>query len=123
MAIVNLPSAMTLIHAGKVKALAVTSPTRSRDLPNVPTMQEAGVPDYSVTSWWAMFAPAGTPPALISKLNADVVKVLNSATAIKAIHQKGASPAPSTPAELAAHVKSETARWGKVIRDNNISKN
>jgi tripartite-type tricarboxylate transporter receptor subunit TctC len=123
MAIVNLPSAMTLIHAGKVKALAVTSPTRSRDLPNVPTMQEAGVPDYSVTSWWAMFAPAGTPPALISKLNADVVKVLKSPTAIEAIHLKGASPAPSTPAELAAHVKSETARWGKVIRDNGISKN
>lgn len=123
MAIVNLPSAMTLIAADKVKALAVTSPTRSRDLPNVPTMQEAGVPDYNVTSWWAMFAPAGTPPALVSKVNADVVKVLNSPTAIEAIHKMGASPAPSTQAELAALVTSETARWGKLIRANGISAN
>ncbi len=123
MAIVNMPSAMTLIRADRLKALAVTSPTRSRDLPNVPTMQEAGVPDYNVTSWWAMFAPAATPPALVAKLNADVVKVLNSPSAIEAIQKMGASPAPSTQAELAAHVTAETARWGKVIRDNNITAN
>ena len=81
------------------------------------------MPDYNVTSWWAMFAPAGTPPALVSKLNADVVKVLNSPTAIEAIHKMGASPAPSTQAELAALVTSETARWGKLIRANGISAN
>lgn len=123
MAIVNLPSAINLIRAGRLKALAVTSSVRSPDLPNVSTMQEAGVPDYNVTSWWAMFAPAGTPPALISKLNADVVKVLNSRTAIEAIQKMGASPAPSTQGELAAHVAAETARWGKVIRDNGITAN
>lgn len=123
MAIVNLPSAINLIRAGRLKALAVTSSGRSRDLPNVPTMQEAGVRDYNVTSWWAMFAPAGTPPSVVAKLNADVVKVLNTPSAIEAIQRMGASPAPSTQAELAAHVESEIARWGKVIRDNGIVAN
>lgn len=123
MAIVNLPSAVGLVRGGKVKALAVTSTQRSHEFPEVPTMQEAGVPEYNVTSWWAMFAPAGTPAALTNKLNADVVKVLRSKSAIDGIQKSGGAAAPSSQAELAGLVSSETKRWGDLIRSSGIAAN
>lgn len=86
-------------------------------------MQEAGVPEYNVTSWWAMFAPAGTPAALTNKLNADVVKVLRSKSAIDGIQKSGGAAAPSTQAELAGLVSSETKRWGDLIRSSGIAAN
>jgi tripartite-type tricarboxylate transporter receptor subunit TctC len=121
MAIDNLPAAINLIKAGRLRALVVTSPTRSIDLPDVPTMIESGVPSYDVTSWWGLFVPAGTPEAIVRKINADLVKALGSPTMRAAIEKQGAAAAPSTPAELAALVTSETARWGKVIRERGIT--
>jgi len=123
MAIDNLPAALPLVRAGKLRALAVTGSRRSTDLPDVPTMAEAGVKGYDVTSWWALFAPAGTPDAIIAKINADVITLLNSEEVKKSIAQQGALPAPSTPAELAQLVDSETVRWSKVIKDAGIPTN
>nr|WP_151447900.1 tripartite tricarboxylate transporter substrate binding protein [Lacisediminimonas profundi] len=123
MAIENLPAAIANIKAGKLRALAVTSPKRSVELPDVPTMIEAGVPGYEVTSWWGVFVPAGTPPVIIKKINADIVHLLNLSEVKKSIASQGATPAPSTPEELAGLVTSETARWGKVVRDGNITVN
>ena len=117
----NLPAVLSQIKAGKLRALAVSSKTRVEELPDVPTMIEAGMPGYEVTSWWAMFAPAGTPSTILAKLNADVVKVLSSAQIKEQFTKQGATPTPSTQTELASFVVSETARWGKVIRDAGIT--
>lgn len=117
----NLPAVLAQIKAGKLRALAISSRTRSPELPDVPTMVEAGVPGYEVTSWWAMFAPAGTPAEIVSKVNADVVKALNAAHIKEQFAKQGATPAPSTPAELAELVRTETVRWGKVIKDAGIT--
>lgn len=122
-AIDNLPAALTNIKAGKLRALAVTSPSRSSDLPNVPTMIEAGVKGYDVTSWWGLFAPAGTPTEIISKINKDVNTLLQDPEVVKLIDQQGAQPKPSSPEELSKLVNSETARWAKVIKDADIETN
>ncbi|ETI06798.1 Bug family tripartite tricarboxylate transporter substrate binding protein [Bordetella pertussis] len=116
MAIDNLPAALAHIKAGKLRALAVTSPKRSPDLPDVPTMDEAGVKGYDVTTWWALFAPAGTPQPIIAKINKDVNALLALPDVKQSIAKQGAEPAPSTPEELARLVEQETARWGKVIQ-------
>ncbi|MDB5853407.1 MAG: hypothetical protein JWR22_1448 [Herminiimonas sp.] len=121
MAIENLPAAIGLIKGGKLRPLAVTTAKRSDDLPDVPTMMEAGVPGYEVTSWWALFAPAGVSEPIIRKINADVVKALNSPSMKASIEKQGGTAAPSSPEELAAFVKSETARWGKLIHEKGIS--
>lgn len=123
MAIDNLPAALALIKSGRLRALAVTSPTRSEDLPDVPTMMEAGLKGYDVTSWWGLFAPAGTPPGIVKKINADVGQLLKAPEVQKSIAQQGAAPAPSTPEELGRLVESETQRWGKVIKEAGITAN
>lgn len=123
MAIVNLPSAMGLIRGEKVRPLAVTSRVRAHELPDVPTMEEGGVPNYDVTSWWALFAPAGISPNLAAKINHDVVTVLRSAAAIEGVRKMGSAAAPSTQGELATLVTSETERWGKLIREKGITAN
>ncbi|KDB76349.1 Bug family tripartite tricarboxylate transporter substrate binding protein [Bordetella bronchiseptica] len=121
MAIDNLPAALAHIKAGKLRALAVTSPKRSPDLPDVPTMDEAGVKGYDVTTWWALFAPAGTPQPIIAKINKDVNALLALPDVKQSIAKQGAEPAPSTPEELARLVEQETARWGKVIKDAKVT--
>ncbi len=120
MAIDNLPAALGLIRGGKLRALAVTAATRSGDLPEVPTMIEAGVPGFVVVSWWGLFAPAGVPEPVIRRINADVVRALNSPAVRTSIETQGGTAAPSTPAELAELVRTETARWGQLIREMGI---
>ncbi|KDC13008.1 tripartite tricarboxylate transporter family receptor domain protein, partial [Bordetella bronchiseptica E012] len=93
MAIDNLPAALAHIKAGKLRALAVTSPKRSPDLPDVPTMDEAGVKGYDVTTWWALFAPAGTPQPIIAKINKDVNALLALPDVKQSIAKQGAEPA------------------------------
>ncbi|SUV87196.1 putattive exported protein [Bordetella pertussis] len=99
----------------------MTSPKRSPDLPDVPTMDEAGVKGYDVTTWWALFAPAGTPQPIIAKINKDVNALLALPDVKQSIAKQGAEPAPSTPEELARLVEQETARWGKVIKDAKVT--
>jgi tripartite-type tricarboxylate transporter receptor subunit TctC len=121
MACDNLPAAMAHIKGGKLRALAVTSATRSPELPDVPTLVEAGVPGYEMTSWWGMFAPRGTPPEITRKINADVVQLLKSAEVKALFAKQGATPAPSTQAELGKLVDSELTRWAKIVKDAGIT--
>lgn len=112
----NLPSALPHIKSGKFKALAVTSAERSAQLPDVPTMAEAGVPGYEVVSWFGLWAPAGTPPQIVAKINKEVVDIIRTPEMQKQILGLGAIPHPESPAEFAAFVDSEGKKWAEVVR-------
>ena len=116
----SLAGQLPHIKAGRVRALAVTTARRNAQVPNVPTMIEAGVPGYEVTIWYAVFFPAGAPKAIVTRLNSELVKILNSPDMKERLAQIGVDPAPSTPEELAAFVKAETAKYTKVAQDAGI---
>jgi tripartite-type tricarboxylate transporter receptor subunit TctC len=117
---VSIPAAAQFVKTGKLKALGVSTLKRSAAFPDVPTMQEAGVPDFEVDSWYAMFVPARTPPAVIEKLN----RALNSVVADPAIREKllaqGSEGVGGTPQDLARAVAAELPKWAKLARDANI---
>jgi tripartite-type tricarboxylate transporter receptor subunit TctC len=115
-----LPSALPQIKAGRVKALAVTGKLRSDALPNVPTMQEAGVADYTAITWNGILAPAGTPKPIISKLNEAIVKALKSPEMKTKYAAIGQDVLWSTPEEFTAFLADETQRWSKVVRTAGI---
>lgn len=119
----NLSSSLPYIKAGKLRALAVTSATRSPAAPDIPTMAEAGLPDCEVLSWFALVAPAKTPQPIIDKLNAAVVKLLADPSTKQQFDNIGADPASSTPAALAALISSETAKWAKVVKTSGAEVN
>src|SRR3954469_16651621 len=108
------------IQAGKLRALAVTSRKRSALLTEIPTLAESGLPEYEAGSWYGILAPAGTPPDIIAKLNTVVVKALRQPDVAKRLVQEGAEPIGSTPEEFGAHIKSEIARVGRVVREAGI---
>lgn len=109
------------IRSGKMRALAVTSETRAPSLPDVPTMAEQGFKGFSAEAWWAVYAPAGTPKAIIDKLNAEMVKITKQPDVYKQLTEtQGMNLKASTPEALAAFTKSEMDRWSKVIKENNI---
>jgi tripartite-type tricarboxylate transporter receptor subunit TctC len=116
----NILAVLPHVNAGKLKAIAVTSAKRANAAPNVPTLAESGVPGYEATSWNGIFAPAKTPRAIINKVHAEVVKALQSPDVREKLLAMGSDPVGSTPEEFHAYIKQEFARWGKVIRDNNI---
>jgi tripartite-type tricarboxylate transporter receptor subunit TctC len=117
----NLPSALPHVKAGKLKPLAVTSTKRAAVLPEVPTVIESGLPGFEVTSWFAVFAPAKTPKDIVTKLNGEIVKILNSGDVKEKLTQIGVDAAPTTPEELAAFAKAETEKWGKVVKATGAS--
>jgi len=114
----SLAGLINFIKSGRVRALGVTTAKRNPQLPDVPTIVESGVPGYEVTIWYAVFAPVATPKAIVQKLNAEMVKALNSPEMKERMALQGMDPAPSTPAELAAFVKIETAKWAKAAKDS-----
>jgi len=116
----SLAGQLPHIKAGRVRALAVTTAKRNAQVPDVPTMIEAGVPGYEVTIWYAVFFPAGAPKAVIARLNSELVKILNGSDMKERMAQIGVDPAPSTPEELAAFVKAETIKYTKVAQDAGI---
>lgn len=116
----NILAVLSYVNAGRLKGIAVTSPKRAPAVPNLPTLAEAGVTGYEAMSWNGMFAPAKTPRAIITKIHAEVVKALNSPDVRDKLVAMGSDPVASTSEEFSAYVKAELARWGKVIRDNNI---
>ena len=120
MAALSIASGMPHIQGGKVKGLAVTSATRSPALPDVPTVAESGFPGFEANGWLAIFVPNGTPPAVIAKLNTEIGKVMQSAEMKKQLLAQGVEARTSTPEQLGAMVKSETAKWGKIITDAGI---
>ncbi|HSV83394.1 MAG TPA: tripartite tricarboxylate transporter substrate binding protein [Ramlibacter sp.] len=118
--ILSLPAVIPAAKTGKLKVLAVTGPKRSEQLPNVPTVAEAGYPAYAVTGWTGLLAPAGTPPAIIEKLHQETVKALRSPDAVERLHMGGLEPVASSPKEFDAFIKAEMNKWGKVVKAANI---
>jgi len=114
----NLPPSLPQIKAGKLRALAVTSLARAPALPDVPTMAEAGLPGYEASSWFGVLAPAGTPPAIVTKLNAEIAKWLATPEAKEKLSKQGANAAGGTPEDFAKHIAAETAKWAKVVKDS-----
>ena len=104
------------IRQGTLRALAVGSKERSPALPEVPTVAEAGVPGYEATQWFGLLAPAGTPRPIIDRLNQEMVKLLKSPEVRDRLIADGTDPAPTTPEEFGAYIKSETEKWTKVIK-------
>ena len=117
----NMPSAIQHVRSGKLVPLAVTTAKRSPELPNVPTIAEAGVPGYEATSWFGMFAPAGTPVPVLAKLNAAIVKVLAQPDVKKKINEQGAEVYSETPEQFAAFIQAESVKWGKVVKESGAS--
>jgi tripartite-type tricarboxylate transporter receptor subunit TctC len=117
----NMPSAIQHVRAGKLRAIAVTTAKRSPELPDVPTIAEAGVPGYEATSWFGMFAPAATPAPIVAQLNKALVKVLNQPDTKQKIAAQGGEVVAETPAQFAAFIQAETAKWGKVVKESGAS--
>ena len=116
----TVATAMGPIKAGRLRPLGVTSGKRFELLPDVPTIAEAGVPGYESVSWYGLFAPAGTPPEIIRRLNAETVAVLQTEDVRRRLTESGVLPVSSTPESFASYVTTEIARWGKLIRANGI---
>lgn len=116
----NLPNVIQYVKAGKLKPLAVTSTTRSFQAPEVPTMQEAGVADYEVNVWFGLLTTGGTPPDVVAKLNAETVRVLNLPEVGERFRTLGVEVIASSLEQFAQHLKSEIAKWGKVVREARI---
>ena len=117
-AVDNIATALPHMKSGKLRALAVTTATRSSVAPDVPTMAESGLPGYELSSWQAVFAPAGTPPAIIDKLYAEISRILKTPEMQKRFTELGLDPSGMTPAELTALIKSDVPRLGKVVKDS-----
>jgi tripartite-type tricarboxylate transporter receptor subunit TctC len=114
----NSNTALPQVAAGKLRALAVTSAKRSKAAPEIPTMQEAGLAGYDISSWQAMFAPAGTPPAIVQRLHAEVVEILKQPENVKKLAELGLEPGGGKPEELAALIAAEIPRLGNVVRQS-----
>ncbi len=119
-AILSTGSVLPQIRAGKLRAVAVTSATRSPMLPDTPTIAEAGQKGVDVKVWLGLFAPKGTPAAIVAKINAEVNKVLQMDEVKEKLTKAGISPAGGTSAEFAAFVKEDYARWGKVVKASGV---
>ncbi|MCC6195048.1 MAG: tripartite tricarboxylate transporter substrate binding protein, partial [Burkholderiales bacterium] len=113
-------SAMAFIKGGKVKALAVMSPKRTPELPDVPTLAEAGLPGVEMTTWYGLFVTAGTPKPVVDKLYAETMKALKDPDVQKRLVALGGEPGTTTQAEFATLVKGDYDRFGKLIKDANI---
>jgi tripartite-type tricarboxylate transporter receptor subunit TctC len=120
LAVVDLPSALQHIRAGKLIAYAVTSPQRLPQLPDVPTASEAGLSGYDSTGWFGIVAPAGTPQAVVNRLNAEVTAALNDEAIKTSMRNLGVEPAPTKPEVFEAYIRAETAKWARVIRQASI---
>ena len=120
LAVVDLPSALQHIRAGKLLAYAVTSPQRLPQLPDVPTVSESGLQGYDSTGWFGVVAPAGTPAAIVSRLHAEISAALQDDTIKANMRAQGVEPAPTSPEAFEAYIRSETVKWAKVIKAANI---
>ena len=117
----NLPAALTQIKAGRVRALGVGTLERSAQIPDVPTIAESGYPGFEVTVWYGMFAPAGLPRPVLTKLNSGVVAILKMPDVQKRLEELSAVPSPMTPEQFSAFLKSEVARWAAVVKEAGIT--
>ena len=112
----NLASAMSQVKAGKLRALAVTTAQRSKLAPELPTMAEAGVSGFDISTWFGLLAPAGTPPAIVEKWNADVTKILSAPDMRERLASQGAEAAPDTPADFAGFIDAELVKYARIVK-------
>ena len=117
----NLPSSMQQIKGGKLRALAITSDTRSPELPNVPTMAEAGIKDMDVTAWFGLIAPAGTPMPIVDKVQQATRKILATPDMQARFRDMGGKPGGNTPSEFAAFIDAERTRWKQTVETAGLS--
>jgi tripartite-type tricarboxylate transporter receptor subunit TctC len=116
----TLPPLLPFVKTGKIKALAVTGSKRASALPDVPTIDESGVKGYDVTTWYGILAPAGTPPEIVAKLNAEIVKTLKTPEVYQKLQGQGFDVDTSTPEAFAALIRSEVDKWKKVAKEANV---
>ena len=117
----GLGSAASHIRAGSIRALAVTSPRRSPAFPDIPTMAEAGVPGFESISWYGLWAPAGTPPEIVKRMQEEVAKAFASPDLKATLASQGAEPGGEPSEAFAKFVRSETEKWGKLARDAKVT--
>jgi tripartite-type tricarboxylate transporter receptor subunit TctC len=113
----GVPNALAQVPQGRLRALAVTTSKRIPQLPDVPTLQEAGVPGYEASVWLALLAPAGTPRDIVNKLNAEIGKAMSHPEARDALYKAGVEVSHSTPEAITDYMALEMVRWGKVVQD------
>ena len=116
----GVPNALAQVPQGRLKALAVTTSKRIPQLPDVPTLQEAGVPGYEASVWLALLAPAGTPRDIVAKLNTEINRLMSSPDTRKAMFDAGVEVSTSTPEALTDYMALELVRWGKVVKEAGI---
>ena len=120
MLFVTLPPAVAQIQAGTVRALAVSTPTRSNTIPEVPAMRELGYPEFDFGAWQGVLVPAGTPPAIVARLNTEINGVLRDPEANTALINFGFTPVGGTPEQFRQLIAGSVEKWGKVVRDVGI---
>jgi tripartite-type tricarboxylate transporter receptor subunit TctC len=120
MSFATMPTVLPHVKAGKLRAIASIGLARTVALPDVPTVAESGLPGFEVSNWIGLFAPAGTPPDIVAKLNAEVQKIMRSPDVQKRLEAEGARFIPTTPGQFAAFQKDELVKWAKIIKDANI---
>lgn len=116
----NILTTMAQVQSGKLRALAVSTKTRSSVMPTIPTLAEAGVPGYDATAWFGVLAPAGTPPAIVEQLATAIQKAVKTPEVTEAMLKGGAEPIGSTPAQFDAFYKAEVEKWAKVVKSANV---
>jgi tripartite-type tricarboxylate transporter receptor subunit TctC len=120
MAFATMPTVMPMVKAGRLRALAVIGTTRAAALPDVPTVAESGLPGFAVSNWIGLFAPAGTPPEIVKRVNAEVIRIMQSPEVVKRLEAEGAKFVPMSAEQFADFQKAELAKWGKAIREAGI---
>ncbi len=119
----GIPNVLPQIKAGRLRALAVSTPNRSPDLPDVPTVAEAGVPGYEATLWLNLAAPLGTPQPIVQRLHGETVKALQDPDLQQSFRSAGVEASPLGPQELAVFMRAEYEKWGRVVRDTGATVN
>ena len=120
MLILSAVATLPHVKSGKLRALALTSLTRSPDLPNIPTVSESGLPGYEVVLWYGVFAPAKTPKAIVTRLNQDVVRIMQSPEIGARLASEGGRPVGNTPEQFQEIIKADVAKWAKIVKDAGI---
>ncbi|HKU71618.1 MAG TPA: tripartite tricarboxylate transporter substrate-binding protein, partial [Burkholderiales bacterium] len=116
----NVLSTLGYVKAGKLRVLGVSTVTRAKALPDVPTIAESGLPTYDDSTWFGVLAPAGTPSVIVSRLNAELVKISRSSEVVERIAPDGGEPVGNTPEQFARRIATDIARWRKLVTEAGI---
>ena len=120
MAFATMPTVVPQVKGGRLRALAVLGNSRAPSMPEIPTVAESGLPGFEVSNWIGLFAPAGTPPEIVERVNAEVQKIMRTPEMAKRLETEGAKFFPMTASQFADFQKAELARWGRIIREAGI---